>query len=44
MLGVVGPLTDPAAHGGRAGDAFDLGFAARETMRRWRPEWAMDQR
>ena len=24
MLGVVGPLTDPAAHGGRAEDAFDL--------------------
>jgi pimeloyl-ACP methyl ester carboxylesterase len=24
MLGVVGPLTDPAAHGGSAGDAFDL--------------------
>jgi pimeloyl-ACP methyl ester carboxylesterase len=24
LLGVVGPLTDPAAHGGRAGDAFDL--------------------
>jgi len=24
MLGVVGPLTDPVAHGGTAGDAFDL--------------------
>jgi pimeloyl-ACP methyl ester carboxylesterase len=24
MLGVVGPLTDPPAHGGRAEDAFDL--------------------
>ena len=24
MLGVVGPLTDPVAHGGSAGDAFDL--------------------
>ena len=24
MLGVVGPLTDPTAHGGSAGDAFDL--------------------
>jgi pimeloyl-ACP methyl ester carboxylesterase len=24
MLGSVGPLTDPAAHGGSAGDAFDL--------------------
>src|SRR5579863_366250 len=24
MLGVIGPLTDPAAHGGSAEDAFDL--------------------
>ena len=24
LLGVVGPLTDPAAHGGQAEDAFDL--------------------
>jgi hypothetical protein len=24
MLGVVGPLTDPTAHGGQAEDAFDL--------------------
>src|ERR1700749_3768098 len=24
MLGVIGPLTDPTAHGGTAGDAFDL--------------------
>jgi pimeloyl-ACP methyl ester carboxylesterase len=24
MLGVVGPLTDPTAHGGSSGDAFDL--------------------
>ena len=24
LLGAVGPLTDPAAHGGAAGDAFDL--------------------
>jgi hypothetical protein len=24
MLRVVGPLMDPAAHGGRAEDAFDL--------------------
>jgi pimeloyl-ACP methyl ester carboxylesterase len=24
MLGVIGPLTDPAGHGGSAGDAFDL--------------------
>src|SRR5215469_6536755 len=24
LLGVIGPLTDPAAHGGHAEDAFDL--------------------
>jgi pimeloyl-ACP methyl ester carboxylesterase len=24
LLGVIGPLTDPAAHGGSVGDAFDL--------------------
>ena len=24
MLGAIGPLTDPAAHGGSAEDAFDL--------------------
>jgi pimeloyl-ACP methyl ester carboxylesterase len=24
LLGAIGPLTDPAAHGGRDGDAFDL--------------------
>jgi pimeloyl-ACP methyl ester carboxylesterase len=24
LLGVIGPLTDPASHGGSAGDAFDL--------------------
>ncbi len=24
LLGAIGPLTDPVAHGGRAGDAFDL--------------------
>ena len=24
MLEVIGPLTDPTAHGGRAEDAFDL--------------------
>jgi hypothetical protein len=24
MLGVIGPLTDPAAHGGSAQEAFDL--------------------
>ena len=40
MLGVVGPLTDPTAHGGRAEDAFDLvlpslpgyGFSAAPTL------------
>jgi hypothetical protein len=24
LLGVIGPLTDPTAHGGRAEDAFDV--------------------
>jgi pimeloyl-ACP methyl ester carboxylesterase len=43
MLGAVGPLTDPAAHGGSAGDAFDLvvpsipgyGFSAIPTEVGW---------
>jgi pimeloyl-ACP methyl ester carboxylesterase len=43
MLGVVGPLTDPTAHGGRAEDAFDLvipslpgyGFSAEPTELGW---------
>jgi pimeloyl-ACP methyl ester carboxylesterase len=43
MLGVIGPLTDPAAHGGSAGDAFDLvvpsipgyGFSAEPTELGW---------
>jgi pimeloyl-ACP methyl ester carboxylesterase len=43
MLGVVGPLTDPAAHGGSAGDAFDLvvpslpgyGFSAEPSELGW---------
>jgi pimeloyl-ACP methyl ester carboxylesterase len=43
MLGVVGPLTDPAAHGGSAGDAFDLvvpslpgyGFSAEPSEAGW---------
>ena len=45
LLGVVGPLTDPAAHGGRAEDAFDLvlpslpgyGFSAAPAEVGWNP-------
>jgi pimeloyl-ACP methyl ester carboxylesterase len=45
MLGVVGPLTDPTAYGGSAGDAFDLvlpslpgyGFSAAPTEVGWDP-------
>ena len=45
LLGVVGPLTDPAAHGGRAEDAFDLvlpslpgfGFSAEPAEVGWDP-------
>jgi pimeloyl-ACP methyl ester carboxylesterase len=45
MLEVVGPLTDPAAHGGSAADAFDLvipslpgyGFSAVPTSAGWDP-------
>ena len=45
LLGVVGPLTDPAAHGGRAEDAFDLvlpslpgyGFSGEPTEVGWDP-------
>jgi pimeloyl-ACP methyl ester carboxylesterase len=45
MLGVVGPLTDPTAHGGSAEDAFDLvlpslpgyGFSAAPTEVGWDP-------
>ena len=45
MLGVVGPLTDPTAHGGRAEDAFDLvipslpgyGFSAEPAEAGWDP-------
>ena len=45
LLGVVGPLTDPAAHGGRAEDAFDLvlpslpgyGFSGEPTEIGWDP-------
>ena len=43
MLGVIGPLTDPVADGGAAGDAFDLvvpslpgyGFSAEPTEPGW---------
>ncbi len=43
MLGVIGPLTDPTAHGGSAGDAFDLvvpsipgyGFSAKPAEAGW---------
>jgi pimeloyl-ACP methyl ester carboxylesterase len=45
LLEVIGPLTDPAAHGGSAGDAFDLvlpslpgyGFSAEPTETGWDP-------
>ena len=45
LLGVVGPLTDPAAHGGHAEDAFDLvlpslpgyGLSAEPTEVGWDP-------
>jgi pimeloyl-ACP methyl ester carboxylesterase len=45
MLGVVGPLTDPTAHGGTAADAFDLvipsipgyGFSAQPAEGGWGP-------
>src|SRR5690242_1659812 len=45
MLGIVGPLTDPTAHGGSAEDAFDLvlpslpgyGFSAAPTEVGWDP-------
>jgi pimeloyl-ACP methyl ester carboxylesterase len=45
LLDVIGPLTDPTAHGGRAEDAFDLvlpsvpgyGFSAEPTEVGWDP-------
>lgn len=45
LVKVVGPLTDPTAHGGRAGDAFDVvlpsmpgyGFSGRPTAIGWGP-------
>jgi pimeloyl-ACP methyl ester carboxylesterase len=46
QLKIIGPLTDPAAHGGRAEDAFDLvipsmpgfGFSGRPTGTGWGPD------
>jgi pimeloyl-ACP methyl ester carboxylesterase len=46
MLSVVGPLTDPTAHGGSAEDAFDVvipsipgyGFSGKPTTSGWGPE------
>jgi pimeloyl-ACP methyl ester carboxylesterase len=46
LLGVVGPLTDPTAHGGSAEDAFDLvlpslpgyGFSGEPTALGWGPD------
>jgi pimeloyl-ACP methyl ester carboxylesterase len=46
LVKVIGPLTDPTAHGGRAEDAFDLvlpsmpgyGFSARPTSAGWGPD------
>ncbi len=45
LVKVVGPLTDPTAHGGRAEDAFDLvlpslpgyGFSGEPTEIGWNP-------
>jgi len=45
LLGVIGPLTDPAAHGGSASDAFDLvlpslpgfGYSAEPAETGWDP-------
>jgi len=46
FLGTIGPLTDPADHGGTAADAFDVvipsipgyGFSGRPTATGWGPE------
>jgi pimeloyl-ACP methyl ester carboxylesterase len=46
LIKVVGPLTDPTTHGGRAEDTFDLvlpsmpgyGFSARPTTTGWNPD------
>jgi pimeloyl-ACP methyl ester carboxylesterase len=45
MLNVIGPLSDPTAHGGNAGDAFDVvvpsmpgyGFSGKPTATGWDP-------
>jgi pimeloyl-ACP methyl ester carboxylesterase len=46
LLGAIGPLTDPTAHGGRAEDAFDVvlpsmpgyGFSGRPRVAGWDPD------
>jgi pimeloyl-ACP methyl ester carboxylesterase len=46
QLKIIGPLTDPTAHGGRAQDAFDVvipsmpgyGFSGRPTATGWNPD------
>jgi pimeloyl-ACP methyl ester carboxylesterase len=46
QLGIIGPLTDPTAHGGNADDAFDVvipsmpgyGFSAKPTGTGWNPD------
>jgi pimeloyl-ACP methyl ester carboxylesterase len=46
QLNVIGPLTDPTAHGGRAEDAFDVvipsmpgyGFSGKPTATGWNPD------
>ena len=46
QLKVIGPLTDPSAHGGRAQDAFDVvipsmpgyGFSGKPTATGWNPD------
>jgi pimeloyl-ACP methyl ester carboxylesterase len=46
QLKIIGPLTDPTAHGGSAGDAFDVvipsvpgyGFSGRPTSTGWDPD------
>ena len=46
QLKVIGPLTDPTAHGGRAQDAFDVvipsmpgyGFSGKPTVTGWNPD------
>jgi pimeloyl-ACP methyl ester carboxylesterase len=50
MLSVIGPLTDPPAHGGDAGDAFDVvvpsipgyGFSGKPTATGWDPVHVAD--